>query len=1186
MYLKSIEVQGFKSFAHKMKFEFHNGITGIVGPNGSGKSNVADAVRWVLGEQSAKQLRGSNMQDVIFAGTEQRKPLSYASCAITLDNRDHILPVSYEEVTVTRRLYRSGESEYLLNGTTVRLRDINELFYDTGIGKEGYSIIGQGRIDQIISGKAEERRELFDEAAGIVKFKRRKNQALRKLDSERQNLLRVNDILHEIEGRVEPLRLQSEKAKNYLEKKQRLKELEVNVFLLETERVDKQAGEIEAKEEIVRGELQEKTEAFDHTRIEYETIERRLEELDGEIRSLHAKEEENALALQENRGRSELIGEQIRRIRQENERGLTRKEYLEEEIARREENERAQQEEKTRLEAAAARIISEKEAGEEALKQTENALIGKQREADLAKGELIDLLNGRAGVKGRLQRYDALREQIDLRNEEIARREQELGESSLELEQLRQSSGDEQKAAEQEVESLREKIRSAEETVTALRAKIASENEALEKQNQTYHIESSRLESLRNITERYEGYGNAIQTVMAKKSSVPGIRGVVADLISVPKEYELAIETALGGSIRNIVTDNQATARSMIELLRKTKAGRATFLPLDALTPRGKAPEERVLKEKGVIGLASKLVSADPAYAILPEYLLGRTIVIDTIDHAIRIGNQYRHTLYMVTLDGDSFVPGGSMTGGAFKGRDNLLGRRREIEELSAHTKELRSAISKKREEIEEMRDRRDRLRAEAAEDTEKLQDAGIALNTVLMRAKQAEEKTAEIEARKKELEREKESLERQIADISDEKEEAGKELKTSEEREKELSDTAERLAEAIAMIEQRRAEETAALEECRLKEAEYTQKLAFIGETIRRVRWEKRALQEEEEQLSGDLTVNSGSLEEKEEQAKQTEAEIERLAALGETNRAEEERLQSVRDRMKEEHRGFFDRRDVLQREIAELDKEQFRLNAQKEKILESIESQTSYLWEEYELTPSEAKKEKRIENMSYTALKKEAGSVRSAIRQLGDVNVNAIEEYKETSQRYEFLRTQHDDLVKSEESLMKIIGELDTGMRRQFNEQFKKINVEFDNVFRELFGGGSGTLVLEEGEDVLEAGISIISQPPGKKLQNMMQLSGGEKSLTAIALLFAIQNLKPSPFCLLDEIEAALDEANVTRFTRYLHKLTKHTQFIVITHRRGTMSAADRLYGITMQEKGVSALVSVNLVKEELDA
>ncbi|MBE5996954.1 MAG: chromosome segregation protein SMC [Lachnospiraceae bacterium] len=1186
MYLKSIEVQGFKSFAHKMKFEFHNGITGIVGPNGSGKSNVADAVRWVLGEQSAKQLRGSNMQDVIFAGTELRKPLSFASVAITLDNRDHILPVSYEEVTVMRRLYRSGESEYLLNGTSVRLRDIHEMFYDTGIGKEGYSIIGQGRIDQIISGKAEDRRELFDEAAGIVKFKRRKNQALKKLDSERQNLLRVSDILHEIEGRVEPLRLQSEKAKAYLDKKQKLRELEINVFLLETERVDKQVGDVEAKEEIVRADLEQKTEAFEHTRIEYETIERNIEELDSQIRALHAKEEENALSLQENRGKSELIGEQIRRMRQENERGLSRQEYLEEEIARRTENEKAQEAEKEKTEAALRAVTDEKNEKETALSATEEELLEAQAASDRLKSELIDLLNGRAGVKGRMQRYDTLREQIDIRSSEIARKELELAKSGEELNQLKESSEDEQKAAEKEVEDLREKIRNAEETVTALRAQIAAENERLEKQNQTYHLEASRLESLKNITERYEGYGNAIQTVMAKKGSVPGIRGVVADLISVPQKYELAIETALGGSIRNIVTDNQTTARSMIELLRKTKAGRATFLPLDALTARGKAPEGRVLKEQGVIGLASELVTVEPEYAILPEYLLGRTIVIDNIDHAIRIGNQYHHSLYMVTLDGDSFVPGGSMTGGAFKGRDNFLGRRREIEELTRHTKELRSAIAKKRAEIEEMRDRRDRLRLEAAEDTEKLQDASIALNTVLMQSKQAEEKAAEIEEQRRAIEREKAGIRKQIGDISEERKEVGKELRTSEEKEQELSLASEKLTEEIAQIEQRRNEEKAALEEIHLKEAEYGQKLTFIGETLRRVRWEKKALLEEKETLRGDMNANSGNLEEKEAEEKQTAAEIERLTAQGEKNRAEEERLGGIRDKMKEEHRGFFDRRDVLQREIAELDKEQFRLNAQKEKLLESIESQTSYLWEEYELTPSEAKKEKRIENTSYTALKKEAGSVRSAIRQLGDVNVNAIEEYKETSERFEFLRTQHDDLVKSEESLIRIIGELDTGMRRQFNEEFQKINVEFDKVFKELFGGGSGTLVLEEGEDVLEAGISIISQPPGKKLQNMMQLSGGEKSLTAIALLFAIQNLKPSPFCLLDEIEAALDEANVTRFTRYLHKLTEHTQFIVITHRRGTMSAADRLYGITMQEKGVSALVSVNLVKEELDA
>ena len=1186
MYLKSIEVQGFKSFAHKMKFEFHNGITGIVGPNGSGKSNVADAVRWVLGEQSAKQLRGGNMQDVIFAGTELRKPQSFASVAITLDNRDHILPVEYEEVTVTRRLYRSGESEYLMNGTNVRLRDIQEMFYDTGIGKEGYSIIGQGRIDQIVSGKADERRELFDEAVGIVKFKRRKMQALRKLDSERQNLLRVSDILREIEGRVEPLRKQSEKAKQYLDLRQKLRHLDINMFLTETERVDRLLTGVAEKCGIAEHDLEAKKAEFDETGLAYKRIEAELERLEEEIRTAHGAEEENALKLSENRGRKELLAEQISRMRRENERGISRREYLGEEIGKREEALKEQEEEGRKLSESLDALSRVKADREKKLGEAEEKLLGLERNLDRAKSGIIDLLNGRAGVKGRLQRYDALKEQIDIRQAEITRKELDLIQSEKDIEKLMKEGGEELARAEENVRSLRERISGADTRVADLRLQIASENEALEEKNQTYHREASRLESLKNITERYEGYGNAIQTVMARKESVPGIRGVVADLISVEKQYELAIETALGGSIRNIVTDNQKTAKEMIELLKRTKAGRATFLPLDALSMRGKAPEGKVLREEGVIGLASDLVKVAKEYAVLPEYLLGRTIIVDTIDHAIRIGNQYHHSLYMVTLAGDSFSPGGSMTGGAFKGRENFLSRRREIEELTVHVRALRGEIEELRRTIDGMRSERDRFRGQAAEDTDLLQDAMVALNTIRMRTSQAEEHKEEIRKDKAEIAREKQELSKQIGEIQEERRGADDELELSEEREKELEKTVETVSGQIAAAEEEKAALASAMEETRLKEAEYAQKQAFIAENIRRIRWEKRSLAEERDTLSGDMSENTDHLAEKEEEEKQTDLLIEALEAQSVKNRAKEDALRADRDALRQDHKGFFEKRDALQQEIAQLDKEIFRLTAQKEKLEESIESQTSYLWEEYELTPSEAKKEPRIEDTSYTALKKETGSVRAAIRALGDVNVNAIEEYKETSERYIFLKGQHEDLVKSEESLVKIIGELDTGMRKQFEVQFARINEEFDKVFRELFGGGKGSLVLEEGADVLEAGISIISQPPGKKLQNMMQLSGGEKSLTAIALLFAIQNLKPSPFCLLDEIEAALDEANVTRFTRYLHKLTEHTQFIVITHRRGTMAAADRLYGITMQEKGVSALVSVSLVTDDLDA
>jgi len=635
MYLKNIEVQGFKSFAQKINFEFHNGITGIVGPNGSGKSNVGDAVRWVLGEQSAKQLRGGNMQDVIFSGTELRKPLSFASVAITLDNSDHKLPVDFEEVTVTRRLYRSGESEYRINGSSCRLKDINEMFYDTGIGKEGYSIIGQGQIDKILSGKPEERRELFDEAAGIVKFKRRKNTTLKKLEEEQQNLVRVTDILSELTKQLEPLERQSETAKIYLAKRENLKELDINMFLLEYEHTGNLIRELEEKTRIAENQLKEAQNAHSRTKDEYERLEKILEELNERMEALREESRDRAIRKQQLSGEINVLHEQILAGEQNDSHYRSRLLAVQEDTEKKSADQEALEEQKVDLQAN-LREIDRKLADEQKRMDNIQSSIEECTQAvEDGKNEIIEILNSRANTKGKAQRFDAMKEQLDIRKAGISQRILSLKTQEEEQQSAIDQAQKEYDTITKAIQETREEGSRLTKEIHAIQETLKQQNTQLEKEQTSYHREASRLESLRNITERYDGYGNSIRRVMEQKNHVPGIRGVVADIIHVEKNYEIAIETALGGSIQNIVTDNEQTAKQMIEFLKKNRYGRATFLPLNSISSRGEFNQRGALNEPGAIGLASGLVTAEKEYDGLIGYLLGRVLVVDHIDHAL-----------------------------------------------------------------------------------------------------------------------------------------------------------------------------------------------------------------------------------------------------------------------------------------------------------------------------------------------------------------------------------------------------------------------------------------------------------------------------------------------------------------------------------------------------------------------
>jgi len=1180
MYLKSIEVYGFKSFANKILFQFHNGITGIVGPNGSGKSNVADAVRWVLGEQSAKSLRGSNMQDVIFSGTQMRKPMGYASVAITLDNSDHQLPVDYEEVTVTRRVYRSGESEYLINGTNCRLKDINELFYDTGIGKEGYSIIGQGQIDRILSGKPEDRRELFDEAAGIVKFKRRKAAAIKKLDDEQGNLSRVNDILGELEKQVGPLERQSEKAKVFLRKREELKRLDVNAFLLETERLIEEIKDTEDKFHIADSELKEASKNYEVTRDEYDKMQSELEELDNLLEAKRKEISEAQITREKLEGQIAVLKEQIHSAEMSQEHHKTREKAIDADIAAKDKEIKEVKKRKTAVDEKAKEAVEKRDDAKESVQAVSASIKHLSDSIERNKQLIIDALNARNEISTRLSKCDAAIEQLNIQKATLSSRL--LHQKSEEADLKDQIAGFEKsfKAINDEINKLEEQIAESDKKSGELLVLIKEKEKEHSEAERKYHEANTRLESIRNLSERYEGYGNSVRRVMERKDK--RICGVVADLFKVDKKYETAIETALGGNIQNIVTEDEKTAKDMIAFLKEGHFGRATFLPLTSVRERDfNAPD--ALKEKGVIGLADTLVKVDKKFATVASNLLHNYIIVDTVDNALGLAKKYKYTLRIVTVTGEALNPGGSISGGAFRNNSNLLGRNREIEELEKKVKEAKANADAVLEFIENTRKQRDELRNKLSSLREEQQEKFILQNTAKLNLSQAQEKVADTKKGFELLRSEESDIAKQNADIQSQKTQINAELETSQHSESDIRKKIEEQQKLLEDRQKREADILASMSELEIEAARLVQKQEFEQGNVERIEGERKKLLEERAEIENALKAAKEEAAQKAKDIEEILKTIKQTETVGETGQEFlAEKLQK-KEEIALAQKNFLTKRDELSGRMNSLDKEVYRLGNQAEKLKEASESQYSYMWNEYEITMSQAK-EMRDESLTdLNAMKKEIMAIKTSIRELGPVNVNAIEDYINLMERYDFMRTQRDDLVAAKESLEKVIAELDEGMRRQFTEKFAEIATQFNKVFNEMFGGGKGTLELLDDEDILEAGIRIIAQPPGKKLQNMMQLSGGEKALTAIALLFAIQNLKPSPFCLLDEIEAALDESNVGRFAGYLQKLTKNTQFIVITHRRGTMEKADRLYGITMQEKGVSALVSVNLIDDK---
>ena len=831
MYLKSIEMYGFKSFANKIVFDFHNGITGIVGPNGSGKSNVSDAVRWVLGEQSAKQLRGASMQDVIFAGTENRKPLSYAYVAITMDNSDHLLPIDYEEVTIARRVYRSGESEYLLNGSPCRLKDVNELFYDTGIGKEGYSIIGQGQIERILSGKPEERRELFDEAVGIVKFKKRKAATVKKLEHERENLVRVNDILSELERQVGPLERQAENAKLFLKKKEELKTLEVNMFLLEIQDMNRRLSEIEKNYQIAETQMTENKDKQEKIKDQYASLEEGLNAMDEQIQGIREEQSNTTLMKGKLENQIRILEEQIRFAESADENLSERKGALEAEkkeyIRQKDayETEKAQLQEQ--LEEVERRLASVRKFNDDLQADIKKYTDGIEQNNQA----MMELLNSKGTIQSKEQRLDTMLEQINIRKAQLNQRLLQRKTEEEDLNERLKCCQKEYEDAKSALDASKHKEEEYGHKAVEWKNKRREAQNRLTSSQDDYNKLSSKLEALKNIAERYDGYGNSIRKVMEQKDSNPGIIGVVSDLIHVEKKYEIAIETALSGNIQNIVTKDEATAKKMITYLKENRLGRATFLPLTSVSGKGFAKDKSILSDTGVLGLANELVEADAEYANVLSYLLGRVIVVDTVDHGIALAKKNHYSLHIVTLEGEYFSPGGSLSGGRFKNNSNLLGRNREIDDLEKKLASLRDEKKAAKDRIAEIETAQALLEADREENRSEMEKNALACNTAQIHLQRVQEQKSESQNAFSSLNTESEEMERQLRDIAAGKKEIERERSEAAQKEQSLKEQTE---EYQKLLDEKTYMETSAarnVSEAQIEEASARQKVTFVME-------------------------------------------------------------------------------------------------------------------------------------------------------------------------------------------------------------------------------------------------------------------------------------------------------------------------------------------------------------------
>ncbi len=1182
MYLKSVEMQGFKSFADKIYLNFNPGITAIVGPNGSGKSNISDAIRWVMGEQSIKSLRGSHMEDVIFSGTEVRKPQGFAEVSLVLDNTERIFPLDYDEVTVTRRVYRSGEGEYFINKNACRLKDVHELFMDTGLGREGYSIVGQGKIDEILSNKSEDRRRIFEETAGITKYKYRKNEAEKKLERTNENLTRISDIMRELEGQLEPLRNQSEKAKKYLNLRDALKNIEVSaaVVSIEKNREDLKTAEKEfnAVNESIEclqkdtAETEEKVNAL-YTKIaEYDE---ETEALRAEREQAFEKASEGTNSINLSMANIQHFEENIERINAEKEKSERGIKQLDELIAdyefvlgalKKETDEIADRKSELEKQLREANLMFETELGN----------------VESLKAQIIEKTSEITSVQSKIANSNIL---IDNFKNESENAERELsvqkGDYDLLLANNRKLK-EKFLALEKEVEKCREASKDASDRFKNA-AKLA--DELAEKKNSILAAisqKSSKKSILEDMENDFEGYNRSVKAVMTEHNGGSlknfKIYGPLSQLVTTSKEYVVAIETAMNTVSQNIVTADEQDAKAAINYLKKNHLGRATFMPISTVKAR-RVDTLEVAKMDGYIAVAEDLVQCDSLYVGIVGNVLGTTVVADNIDNAIRMASKSGHKFRIVTLEGEVMQPGGAMSGGSSGKNSGFLSRKAELEILEADLLKHKAELEKIEKAIKENTESKEELSGVSEKAQKELMDKNEEYIT---------------------LKAETEHSDRYLSDADEKRNSLLKVVETASLRIKEINEDIESSEARIKALEQEIIDDRTATEGKQLDTDKILENVNTLRDKIVNVTIEENGKIKDTELQKERLDE---ILKEKEEilaEISEKNLQIDGFTAkIAEINKEIEENKKSLElissrtaeaDRRIEELLNLRKEADIKTRELQDgikdvreklfsLGQQKVKAEAKKTKIEETLDGIFAHLWEEYELTYTEALKVRTDENIKLSEANREIAELKGKIKALGNINIDAIEEYKYVKERFDFLTEQTRDLEKAKGELEGLISEMLEIMQKQFSEQFEHISKSFNSVFRELFGGGQANLTLTDPDDVLGSGVEIEAQPPGKKLQSLTLLSGGERAFTAIALLFAILKVRPTPFCILDEIEAALDDVNVYRYADYLKKYSKKTQFIVVTHRRGTMESANILYGVTMQEKGVSKLLSLNI-------
>ena len=1182
MYLKRLELQGFKSFADKTVLEFMPGITAVIGPNGSGKSNISDAIRWILGEQSMKSLRGSKSLDIIFSGTQNRKSLGFAEGSLVFDNTDGSLPIEYTEVTITRKLYRSGETGYYINKVPCRLKDVLELFMDTGIGKDGYSIIGQGKIDEILSNKSEDRRNIFEEAAGIVKYRTRKEESEKKLERTKLNLLRINDILSEIEANIEPLKQSAEKAKKYLSLREELKNVEIGLFIYNIEKYKKDLEEIVKDEEIYKNQCEDEEENLNRIKSLKEALKEEIDKITSQIEEISNIGFESQKEIEMLNSDISVGETRIENNKENSKRYQKEIEELKEKLKELGEEIEQKKQKKENLKQNKEKFQKELEEKQEELRKITEKLTSKELEIEGYKKKVEEDTDRRYELQADVHEQEINFENYEKRQKQI---QNEIQSNISELDGTRFEKEEIDKSF-YEIENKRNKILKSQEDIKTKKENAETKIKSFERNINAYQselrVKESRLKFLIETEKEKEGYIKSVKSLLKDCENIKdlgkGMHGVLANIIEVPEEYQTAIEMCLGASLQNIVTDTEEDAKKLVEHLRKNNLGRASFLPISSV--RGKKLDRIRGKEPGVIGIASDLIKYDKKYEQIVTNLLGRTVIVDNMDTAIKVAKQNGYSFRIITVEGDVINPSGAITGGSVtKKTVNILGRGREIEKLQKEIKALEEKIKKQEQEKKEYEDSIEDIFEEASGWEKELQEIDITYATEKQKLVSVEENISKIEKRVNKLKDEKKHL-------KEEKEKAVKNKQAIQEEIDKLTEETEKLTSVIQEYANLNKDNQKYVDDLnfditnlKISVSSFDESESSIEELQERINSEventKQSIENKTRQIEGikqdNITLN--------ESIKDTEEKIEKIKEEVKTSGSKIEELKQDRidknEKLKQREEEINDKFKVIE----DLKAQVVKIDVRKSKIEDDMNGIINKMWEEYELTPNNVKDCRKPENVAET--QRQVNSLRKELKELGSVNVDAIEEYKNMKERYDFMCEQRVDLEDTMAKLRKIIADMTQTMKEQFKTQFELINKNFQEVFRELFGGGNASLKLEDEDNILECGIEINVQPPGKKLQNMMLLSGGEKAFTAIALLFAILKINPAPFCVLDEIEAALDDVNVYRFADYLKKFSENTQFLVITHRKGTMEAADTVYGVTMEENGISKLLSMKLAE-----